>query len=32
MVATSGVKIESGTSVQKKPSDTQCVANLRTPK
>ena len=28
----SGVKIDSGTSVQKKPRETQCVANLRTPK
>ncbi len=29
---TSGVKVDSGTSMQKKPSDTQCVANLRMPK
>ena len=29
---TSGSKTDSGTSVQKKPSETQCVANLRTPK
>ena len=29
---TSGVKMDSGTSMQKKPRDTQCVANLRMPK
>ncbi len=29
---TSGVKTERGTSVQKKPRETQCVANLRMPK
>ena len=29
---TSGVNIERGTRVQKKPRDTQCVANLRMPK
>ena len=29
---TSGVKTERGTMVQKKPRETQCVANLRMPK
>lgn len=29
---TSGVNMESGTSVQKKPRETQWVANLRMPK
>ena len=29
---TSGVNMERGTRVQKKPRDTQCVANLRMPK
>ena len=29
---TSGVKTERGTRVQKKPRETQCVANLRMPK
>ena len=29
---TSGVNMERGTRVQKKPRETQCVANLRMPK